>query len=432
VSTAQERGPRDRLRRPGGVRARHVKLATCGPDEITRLADGLPAPDAPPLLVPTCSWHLDRVPAERRAPRRAGPRSVHRDRRGRETAATSPRDARSLAASASPRTTSRCGLLNKDGERYALTADSAASSTGARRRCVPPRRNFATRPSCAPPSPRGGDLRRGAPALPGGGHREARSIRYGGFARAMAPDAGRGARGGGDGRGRRGAAAPGARRGGRARDVGYRVRAAVSAAEVAGLDWGACSRSRERLFPRSAGVEAPIANFEGSAFGRGPDRALRPDPRPQFPHPLRPRRPAKRVLARARAALHPRPRVDGGVRPARGTGSRPRRDVRPGELCTTPAGDRLHFAELDSMFRRADSARASCASGARRPQAHHLQRWGGFHEASDPGDSPETGIGKEVLPEGIRVLEAAGAASGWSSEWTHFDWSCEVYAAPGA
>lgn len=40
-----------------------------------------------------------------------------------------------------------------------------------------------------------------------------------------------------------------------------------------------------------------------------------------------------------------------------------------------------------------------------------------------PGD----GIGKEVIPEGIRVLEAAGAKHGVEFQWTEFDWSCETY-----
>ena len=44
-----------------------------------------------------------------------------------------------------------------------------------------------------------------------------------------------------------------------------------------------------------------------------------------------------------------------------------------------------------------------------------------------PGD----GIGKEVVPEGIRVLEAAGQRFGLDFEWTTFDWSCEVYARTG-
>jgi tartrate dehydrogenase/decarboxylase/D-malate dehydrogenase len=40
-----------------------------------------------------------------------------------------------------------------------------------------------------------------------------------------------------------------------------------------------------------------------------------------------------------------------------------------------------------------------------------------------PGD----GIGKEVMPEGIRVLEAAGSKHGINFEWKEFDWSCETY-----
>jgi len=43
-----------------------------------------------------------------------------------------------------------------------------------------------------------------------------------------------------------------------------------------------------------------------------------------------------------------------------------------------------------------------------------------------PGD----GIGKEVLPEGMRVLEAAGRRFGFDLEWTTFDWSCEARAIP--
>ena len=44
-----------------------------------------------------------------------------------------------------------------------------------------------------------------------------------------------------------------------------------------------------------------------------------------------------------------------------------------------------------------------------------------------PGD----GIGKEVVPEGIRVLEAAGRRFGLEFEWDHFPWSCEYYLAEG-
>ncbi len=44
-----------------------------------------------------------------------------------------------------------------------------------------------------------------------------------------------------------------------------------------------------------------------------------------------------------------------------------------------------------------------------------------------PGD----GIGKEVVPEGIRVLEAAGTRFGIGFDWHDFDWSCETYKATG-
>ena len=47
--------------------------------------------------------------------------------------------------------------------------------------------------------------------------------------------------------------------------------------------------------------------------------------------------------------------------------------------------------------------------------------------AAIPGD----GIGKEVVPEGRRVLDAAAARFGFELEWTAFDWSCEVYAKTG-
>ena len=40
-----------------------------------------------------------------------------------------------------------------------------------------------------------------------------------------------------------------------------------------------------------------------------------------------------------------------------------------------------------------------------------------------PGD----GIGKEVVPEGIRVLNAAAEAYGFELRYEHFDWSCETY-----
>src|SRR5215467_7343645 len=50
-----------------------------------------------------------------------------------------------------------------------------------------------------------------------------------------------------------------------------------------------------------------------------------------------------------------------------------------------------------------------------------------FHIAVIPGD----GIGKEVVPEGIRVLDAAGGRFGFQLDWHFFDWSCETYLTTG-
>src|SRR5467141_4552766 len=41
------------------------------------------------------------------------------------------------------------------------------------------------------------------------------------------------------------------------------------------------------------------------------------------------------------------------------------------------------------------------------------------------------GIGKEVVPEGIRALEAAGQRFGFRWNWHAFDWSCETYIETG-
>jgi tartrate dehydrogenase/decarboxylase/D-malate dehydrogenase len=43
--------------------------------------------------------------------------------------------------------------------------------------------------------------------------------------------------------------------------------------------------------------------------------------------------------------------------------------------------------------------------------------------ATIPGD----GIGKEVVPEGVRVLDRAGDLFGFSFDWDYLPWSCEYY-----
>jgi tartrate dehydrogenase/decarboxylase/D-malate dehydrogenase len=44
-----------------------------------------------------------------------------------------------------------------------------------------------------------------------------------------------------------------------------------------------------------------------------------------------------------------------------------------------------------------------------------------------PGD----GIGKEVVPEGLRALDAAAAMFGFQLRFRHFDWNCETYKTTG-
>lgn len=50
-----------------------------------------------------------------------------------------------------------------------------------------------------------------------------------------------------------------------------------------------------------------------------------------------------------------------------------------------------------------------------------------FNIAVIPGD----GIGKEVVPAGMLVLEAAGARFGFQCSWRCFDWNCETYLKTG-
>ena len=47
--------------------------------------------------------------------------------------------------------------------------------------------------------------------------------------------------------------------------------------------------------------------------------------------------------------------------------------------------------------------------------------------AAIPGD----GIGREVVPEGIAVIEAAARRHGFAVTWQEFDWSCERFTRTG-
>src|SRR6185312_7364552 len=44
-----------------------------------------------------------------------------------------------------------------------------------------------------------------------------------------------------------------------------------------------------------------------------------------------------------------------------------------------------------------------------------------------PGD----GIGKETVPESLKVLDAAARRFGFGLSFKHYDWSCETYKATG-
>ncbi|MEM7422513.1 MAG: tartrate dehydrogenase [Pseudomonadota bacterium] len=51
-----------------------------------------------------------------------------------------------------------------------------------------------------------------------------------------------------------------------------------------------------------------------------------------------------------------------------------------------------------------------------------------YRIACIPGD----GIGNEVMPEGIRVLDQVAAAHGFKLDYVHYDWSCERYKTTGS
>jgi len=51
-----------------------------------------------------------------------------------------------------------------------------------------------------------------------------------------------------------------------------------------------------------------------------------------------------------------------------------------------------------------------------------------YRIAAIPGD----GIGKETVPEGIRVVDAVAGRFGIDFQWDHFDWSCETYEKTGS
>src|SRR5215217_199195 len=67
------------------------------------------------------------------------------------------------------------------------------------------------------------------------------------------------------------------------------------------------------------------------------------------------------------------------------------------------------------------SSATRSSRGASRPRGY--TEMPSYRIATIPGD----GIGKEVVPEGIRVVEAAGRKFGIEFQWDVFDWNCDYY-----
>ena len=65
----------------------------------------------------------------------------------------------------------------------------------------------------------------------------------------------------------------------------------------------------------------------------------------------------------------------------------------------------------------------------RRPRDCGLSKGSGANSMANPRIAviPGDGIGKEVVPEGIRVVDAAGRKWGFAIDWDEYDWSCEHY-----
>jgi tartrate dehydrogenase/decarboxylase/D-malate dehydrogenase len=60
-----------------------------------------------------------------------------------------------------------------------------------------------------------------------------------------------------------------------------------------------------------------------------------------------------------------------------------------------------------------------------------LPHFGGIMKVHRIAVIPGDGIGKEVVPEGLRTLEAAARRFGIGFEWREFDWNCGYYAKHG-
>jgi tartrate dehydrogenase/decarboxylase/D-malate dehydrogenase len=66
------------------------------------------------------------------------------------------------------------------------------------------------------------------------------------------------------------------------------------------------------------------------------------------------------------------------------------------------------------------------------PESKASQRVGSLRNTLKIAVIPGDGIGNEVVPEGLRVLEAVGRRFDIAYEFKHFDWSCERFKRTGA
>jgi phosphohistidine phosphatase SixA len=353
---------------PGSVGSGHGTLQLhLRPAELVALADGPPAAGAPP----SPDLFLGTLTAYQRSAALRGALDLDLFTAigaGRETAATvaercgaSVRGARILCDYLTV-----VGLLAKDGDRYALTTDSAAFLDRGSPSCVASAADFIYAPEIrAAFADVALAVRRGGTVLPGTGTLAPGHPVWVRFARAMAPLM-------------RGAARAvvetveaEAARPLRVLDVaaghgmfGIAFATRYPRAEVTGLDWpGVLEVARENA--RAASVESRYRTIPGSAFEAdlgGPyDLILVPNFLHHFDPPT-----CERFLARVRAALAPGGRaVTVEFVPDEGRLSPP-----PAAmfalvmLCSTPAGDVYTFAELDSMFRRAGFASSALRAPA--------------------------------------------------------------------
>ena len=345
---------------PGPVGSGHGTLQLhLRPGELVAPADGQPAGGAPP----SPELFLGTLTAYQRSAALRGALDLDLFTAigaGRETAATvaerchaSVRGARILCDYLTV-----VGLLAKDGDRYALTPDSAAFLDRGSPSCAASAADFIHAPEIrAAFADVALAVRRGGTVLPDAGTVASVHPVWVRVARALAPLMGGAARAVVE------TVEVDPARPLRILDVaaghgmfGIAFAARYPRAEVTGLDWpGVLEVARENA--RAASVESRYRTIPGSAFevdlGGPYDVVLVPNFLHHFDPPT-----CERFLARARAALAP----GGRAVTVEFVPDEARLSPPPAAmfalvmLCSTPAGDAYTFAELDSMFRRAGFA----------------------------------------------------------------------------